>query len=81
MKKDAAHDDVLTNLAAGQGFEPQLLDPESSVLPLDYPASQARISVSIRRTDLQISRVKWCSLHFGSDDCSHPEAVERILSR
>ena len=30
------------SLAAGQGFEPQLPDPESGVLPLDDPATGRR---------------------------------------
>ena len=29
----------LTSTAAGQGFEPRLLGPEPSVLPLDDPAA------------------------------------------
>ena len=43
-------------LAAGQGFEPQLLDPESSVLPLDDPAPRGRLSVSIPPSKPQIAR-------------------------
>jgi hypothetical protein len=30
------------SIAAGQGFEPQLPDPESGVLPLDDPATGRR---------------------------------------
>lgn len=35
--------------AAGQGFEPQLPDPESGVLPLDYPASSDGHRIGWRR--------------------------------
>src|SRR2546423_5751389 len=51
----------MAGVTAGQGFEPQLLGPEPSVLPLDDPAPQGRIATPLARATARNGAVTPCS--------------------